>query len=63
MSRRAARKKWRADDVVRSLEERGITLRAASRRGVVEEAPGAYKDVDTVVDAAEAAGISAKVCR
>jgi tRNA-splicing ligase RtcB len=45
------------------LDARGITLRAASKRGVVEEAPGAYKDVEEVVDGAHAAGISAKVAR
>jgi tRNA-splicing ligase RtcB len=63
MSRRAAKRRWSADEVRRDLEERGIALRAASRRGVVEEAPGAYKDVEEVVDAAHDAGISAKVCR
>lgn len=30
---------------------------------MVEEAPGAYKDVEEVVDGAHAAGISAKVAR
>ncbi len=63
MSRRAAKRRWRADEVRRELEERGITLRAASRRGVVEEAPGAYKDVEDVVQAAHDAGLSARVCR
>jgi tRNA-splicing ligase RtcB len=30
---------------------------------VAEEAPGAYKDVTAVVDAAEAAGLAKKVAR
>jgi tRNA-splicing ligase RtcB len=30
---------------------------------VAEEAPGAYKDVDAVVDAAELAGLAKKVVR
>jgi tRNA-splicing ligase RtcB len=63
MSRRAAKRRWRADEIRRELEERGIALRAASRRGVVEEAPLAYKDVEEVVDASHDAGLSAKVCR
>jgi tRNA-splicing ligase RtcB len=32
-------------------------------RGVAEEAPGAYKDVCAVVDAAEAAALARKVAR
>ena len=40
-----------------------IFLRSPSMRGVAEEAPGAYKDVGTVVDLAEAAGLSRKVAR
>jgi len=32
-------------------------------RGVAEEAPGAYKDVTAVVDAADRAGLSRKVAR
>ena len=63
MSRRAALRRWTAAQVRRDLEEKGVVLRAASRRGVVEEAPAAYKDVEEVVDAAHTAGISAKVCR
>jgi hypothetical protein len=32
-------------------------------RGVAEEAPEAYKDVDAVVDSADAAGLARKVAR
>jgi tRNA-splicing ligase RtcB len=42
---------------------RGILVRSPSSRGVGEEAPGAYKDVRAVVDAAEAAGLARKVAR
>jgi tRNA-splicing ligase RtcB len=42
---------------------RGILVRAASSRGVAEEAPGAYKDVRAVVEAADAAGLSRRVAR
>jgi len=34
-----------------------------SQRGVAEEAPGAYKDVNVVVDAAEKSGLARKVAR
>jgi len=38
-------------------------VRSRSYRGVAEEAPGAYKDVDLVVDAANAAGLAKKVAK
>ncbi|HEX4884954.1 MAG TPA: RtcB family protein, partial [Casimicrobiaceae bacterium] len=49
--------------VVDELAARGIVIRTPSQRGVAEEAPGAYKDVDAVVDAADAAGLARKVAR
>jgi tRNA-splicing ligase RtcB len=49
--------------VVDELAARGILIRSPSPRGVAEEAPGAYKDVGAVVDAAEAAGLAKKVAR
>jgi tRNA-splicing ligase RtcB (3'-phosphate/5'-hydroxy nucleic acid ligase) len=45
------------------LEGDGIAVRAASWRGLAEEAPQAYKDVDAVVTAAEGAGLCRKVAR
>ena len=38
-------------------------IRAHSLAGAAEEAPGAYKDVDLVVEAAVGAGLNAKVAR
>ena len=61
MSRRAATKMFRADQVRAKLQQDGIYLRSASKRGVAEEAPGAYKDVNAVVDAADKAGLARKV--
>jgi tRNA-splicing ligase RtcB len=63
MSRRAATRRWRGRAVVDALAERGITVRSPSQRGVAEEAPGAYKDVGAVVDAAHRAGLARKVAR
>lgn len=45
------------------LQGRGVYIRAASREGIIEEAPGAYKDVDDVVRIAHGAGISKIVAR
>ena len=63
MSRTAAAKRFSAKEVVAKLRERGIYVRAASKEGIVEEAPGAYKDVDEVVRIAHGAGISRLVAR
>lgn len=61
MSRHAALKAWHGRSVVDELAGCGITIRSPSMRGVAEEAPGAYKDVRAVVDAAERAGLARKV--
>ena len=63
MSRHQALRTWRVRQVVDELAARGIIVRSPSSRGVAEEAPGAYKDVGAVVDAADAAGLSRKVAR
>ena len=63
MSRRAATKRWQGRRVIDELAARGILVRSPSTRGVAEEAPGAYKDVTAVVDAADRAGLSRKVAR
>lgn len=63
MSRHQATRTWRGRQVVDELAARGIVIRSPSMRGVAEEAPGAYKDVSAVVDAADAAGLSRKVAR
>ena len=63
MSRHQALKQWRGRAVVDELAARGIEIRSPSWRGVAEEAPGAYKDVSAVVDAAADAGLARKVAR
>ena len=63
MSRHQALKRWSGRQVVKELAERGIIVRSPSPRGVAEEAPGAYKDVGAVVEAADRAGLSRLVAR
>lgn len=63
MSRHAALRRWQGRQVIDELAARGIIVRSPSVRGVAEEAPGAYKDVTAVVDAADRAGLSRKVAR
>jgi len=63
MSRHAAKRQWNGRSVIDDLSRRGILIRSPSLRGVAEEAPGAYKDVDAVVSAADTAGLARKVAR
>ena len=63
MSRTSASKRFSANEVVALLQSRGIYIKAASRDGIIEEAPGAYKDVDEVVRVAHGSGISKMVAR
>jgi tRNA-splicing ligase RtcB len=61
MSRVQARKRASGGEIVARMAERGILVRAASLRGVAEEAGFAYKDVDEVAAATELAGLSRRV--
>ncbi len=63
LSRAAALRNFRGDQVQRSLESQGIIVRAAKASVIAEEAPEAYKDVDRVVEVSHRAGISRKVAR
>jgi tRNA-splicing ligase RtcB len=63
LSRTRARKQVKGADLRRRLEEQGITVRSPSNRGLAEEAPLAYKEVDKVVGVVERAGLAAKVAR
>ena len=63
MSRHAALRQWSGRQIQDDLAARGILIRSPSTRGIAEEAPGAYKDVNAVVQAAEAAGLASRVAR
>lgn len=63
MSRHQAKKQWHGRQLIDELATEGILIRSPSMRGVAEEAPGAYKDVSNVVDAADKAGLAHKVAR
>jgi tRNA-splicing ligase RtcB len=63
MSRHAAKRAVRGDQLRRDLEARGIRIQAGSMPGLAEEAPQAYKEVDAVVEVVAQAGIARKVAR
>jgi tRNA-splicing ligase RtcB (3'-phosphate/5'-hydroxy nucleic acid ligase) len=63
MSRHAAARRVSARGLEGELAAQGIAVRAASRRGLVEEAPLAYKDVEEVARVCEEAGLARRVAR
>lgn len=63
MSRTKARKKIFGKDLLKSLNSQGIEVQANSLKGLAEEAPDAYKDVDSVVSVVEKAGIAKIVAK
>ena len=63
MSRTAALKHAAGRHIDKELEARGIIARSQSRKGLAEEQPAAYKNVDDVVEVVHEAGLSRKVAR
>jgi tRNA-splicing ligase RtcB len=63
MSRHQAMRHWMGRQLVDELAARGVMVRCPSSRGVAEEAPGAYKDADAVVEAAEHAHLARRVAQ
>lgn len=63
MSRHAAKRAVSGTELRQQLESQGIVVRCFSDKGLAEEAPIAYKDVEEVVDVVEKAGLSAKVAK
>jgi tRNA-splicing ligase RtcB len=63
MSRRAATRRISGYQVVKELESKGIVVKCWSMRGIAEEAPLAYKDIDSVVEVVDRAGLSKKVAK
>jgi tRNA-splicing ligase RtcB (3'-phosphate/5'-hydroxy nucleic acid ligase) len=63
LSRTGARKQVSGAELRRELEARGIVVRSPSNKGLAEEAPLAYKDVERVVEIVERAGLSRRVAQ
>ncbi|MBI4353651.1 MAG: RtcB family protein, partial [Candidatus Omnitrophica bacterium] len=63
MSRTKAKKLYNGKQLQQQMDARGIYVRSVSYAGLAEEAGGAYKDIDEVIEATELAGISKRVAR
>ncbi len=61
MSRTAARREVSGEALQKSMEKKGIYVKAATYDGLAEEAGMAYKDISEVVETMHTAGISLKV--
>ena len=61
LSRTGARKRIGGAELRRELEARGIVVRSPSNKGLAEEAPFAYKDVERVVEVVERVGLARRV--
>jgi tRNA-splicing ligase RtcB len=63
MSRTSAKRSFWGSDIKRTMEQRGIVVRAASAVVLAEEADPAYKDVDRVAEVSDRVGIATRVAR
>ncbi len=63
LSRRAAKRQVNAPQLKEQLLAQGIHVQAGSYKGIAEEAPVAYKDVNLVVETVHRAGIARKVAK
>jgi len=63
MSRHEAMRRVSGQEVINNLESKGITIKCWSLRGIAEEAPMAYKNIEDVVEVVHQAGLSKKVAK
>ncbi|KAM0676472.1 hypothetical protein GVAV_000439 [Gurleya vavrai] len=50
-------------EIMQDLKDRNIIIKCQSQKGIVEEAPGCYKNVDVVVDVCEQEKITKKIVK
>jgi tRNA-splicing ligase RtcB len=62
LSRHAVMKQVRGEELQQRLAQQGITIRGPMK-GLAEEAPEAYKDIDRVVHVVHEAGLARKVAK
>jgi tRNA-splicing ligase RtcB len=63
MSRHQAKRIYHGRELARQMEEKGIYVKSVSYAGLAEEAGGAYKDIDQVIEATRLAGLSRPVAK
>ncbi|KKK43573.1 MAG: hypothetical protein Lokiarch_25810, partial [Candidatus Lokiarchaeum sp. GC14_75] len=63
MSRSKATKRYWGAKIKEDLKKKGILVKSASMKVLAEESPGAYKDIDQVVQVSHDLGIVEKIVR
>ena len=63
MSRTEAKRRYKGEELQKDMQKKGILVKSVSFAGLAEEAGGAYKDIDEVIESAHNAGISRKVAK
>jgi tRNA-splicing ligase RtcB len=63
MSRNEALRKFTVQGIRDDLAGKGIFLKSATKDGILEEAPEAYKNIESVIDVVVGAGLSRKVAK
>lgn len=63
MSRHETIRRISGQEVIKGLESKGVIVKCRSLQGIAEEAPMAYKDIDSVIDVVHNAGLSKKVAK
>ncbi len=63
MSRHAALKQFRGEAIKQKLEKQDIEVKAGSWKGLAEEGPGAYKDIDEVIRVSNDLKLAKKVVK
>ena len=63
MSRTKATKTYSVKEIKNQLHAQNIYIKSHSHKGIVEEAPQTYKDVDEVVEVSHNAGLGMKISR
>ncbi len=63
MSRHQAKKEFWGENIIKELAKKGIIIKGHSKGGIAEEAPGAYKNVEEVINIMHNSGIAKKVAR
>jgi len=63
MSRHEALRKFTGAEVVKNLKKKGIIIKSSSFKGIAEEAPEVYKNIDEIVEVVEKAGLAKIVAK
>lgn len=63
MSRTKAREKFSREELNKEMSNKNIILKSTSKKGALEEAPGAYKNIQEIVEVVSEAGLAKKVAK